>query len=252
MESTACFMPRAYATRVPLTGEAPPESTTARLLIADDHDLLRSGLKKIVEDLPGVMVVGEAHDGREVVEMCRNLLPDLVLMDVQMPKMDGLEATRRIKNELPRTIVLMVTAHADPDYLFEALRAGAAGYVLKYATEGELVSSVRKVLSGESPLDPDLAANLLRRLANEGKNPEPPERLREKRPTLLQKLTPRETEILRLLAQGNSNPRIARSLHISEGTVKVNIHHVFLKLGVSDRVQAAVRAAELGLLSDDD
>ncbi len=190
---------------------------------------------------PGLEVVGEAGDGREAVDLCRRLRPDLILMDVQMPGMSGLEATREIKDELPGVVVLMVTAFEDPDYLLEAVRVGAAGYVLKHADKHELLGAVRRVLGGESPFDQGLAAHLLRRLAADAHRP-PPEA------ALPGPLTARELEVLALLAAGKTNRRIAGELHISLSTVKGHLERIIAKLGVSDRTQAAVRAIELGLI----
>lgn len=224
----------------------------ARVLIADDHDLVREGLRGRLESEPDLKVVGEAADGREALDLCRRLLPDLVLMDVRMPEMDGLEATRAIKEELPRISVVMVTMHEDPDYLFEAVRAGAAGYILKGASKESLLTAVRQVLSGESPLDQALAMQLLRRLTRQPDSSSAPARSSKKAPEPpVEPLTDRELDVLQCVAQGQTNPQIARTLLISMGTVKTHIQHIIAKLGVSDRTQAAVRASELGLLTDD-
>ena len=138
-----------------------------RLLIADDHALIRDGLRSMLGGEPDFELVGEASNGREALELCRALKPDLVLMDVRMPEMDGLEATRAIKREHPGIGVLIVTMHENPDYLLEAIKGGAAGYVLKDASRDELVTAVHEALDGELPMDPNLAARLLRRLADE-------------------------------------------------------------------------------------
>ena len=228
------------------------DRSVARVLIADDHDLVREGLRGRLESEPDLKVVGEAADGREALDLCRRLLPDLVLMDVRMPEMDGLEATRAIKEELPRISVVMVTMHEDPDYLFEAVRAGAAGYILKGASKESLLTAVRQVLSGESPLDQALAMQLLRRLTRLPDSSSPPAKPSKKTPEPpVEPLTDRELDVLQCVAQGQTNPQIARTLLISMGTVKTHIQHIIAKLGVSDRTQAAVRASELGLLTDD-
>jgi DNA-binding NarL/FixJ family response regulator len=220
------------------------DTKPARLIIADDHALLRSGIRSMLAGEPDLEVVGEAADGQEALQLCRLLRPDLVLMDVRMPKMDGLVATRAIKEELPRISVVMVTMQNDPDYLFEAVIAGAAGYVLKGATPDQLTEALRQVLNGEFLLDQRLTVDLLRSMADRGRAnlPSRPEPLDEP-------LTARETEILQLLAQGRTNPQIAGEFVVSPGTVKNHVRHIIAKLGVSDRTQAAVRAIELGLLT---
>src|SRR5215203_5836662 len=141
----------------------------ARLLIADDHALVREGLRTMLSGEAGIEVIAEAYDGQQALDICRDLKPDLVLMDVRMPVMDGLEATRKIKAEMPRTSVMMVTMHENPDYLFEAVKAGAAGYVLKDASGERLLGAVRRTLEGESPLNQELAMRLLVRLARESR-----------------------------------------------------------------------------------
>ncbi len=223
---------------------------TIRIVIADDHALVREGLRSMLEDEPGLEVVGEASNGREAIELCRRSRPDLVLMDVRMPDMDGLEATRAIKREYPSIGVLMVTMHENPDYLLEALGAGAAGYILKGASGDRLLSAINRTIEGESPLDQELAARLLRRLADERAEeaqPSPQPQRRAGPPG--EALTPRETEVLRLVAQGQSNPEIAQTLTISRATAKVHVERIIRKLNVSDRTQAAVYAIEMGLLT---
>ena len=197
---------------------------------------------------PDIEVVGEAADGREAVELCRELRPDLVLMDVGMPGMDGMEATRRIKAEHPAVSVLVVTAHPSPDYVLDAVRAGAAGYLLKTASRDEVVAAVRRVLRNEFPLDQDLTAHLIQRLVREAA-PEMPPAAAAPRTEPPDGLTARETEVLRLLAAGKTNRHIAGQMHLSLSTVKRHVERIIAKLGVSDRTQAAVQAAERGLLN---
>ena len=214
----------------------------ARLLIVDDHEITRSGLCRMLAGEPDLAVIGEAGSGREAVELTRQLRPNLVLMDIRMPDLDGIAATRAIKQQCPRTSVIMVTIYENPDYLYQALKAGAAGYLLKDATKQQVVQAMRQVLQGESPLPPGLATQLLQRLLTEGS-----QRSQEQ---LVEPLTGREEEVLRLLAEGLTNPEIAYQLQLSLATVKVHVGHIIAKLGVSDRTQAVVRAIHLGLLSD--
>jgi DNA-binding NarL/FixJ family response regulator len=237
------------ATEEPAAGAAGP----ARLVIADDHELARAGLRSMLAGERGLEIIGEATTGREALSLCRRLQPDLVLMDVRMPEMDGLEATRTIKEEQPLVGVLVVTTYEDPDYLLGALKAGAAGYVLKDAPKRQLINAVRRVLYGESPLNQELAARLIQRLAGEAAQSaqKPPSLTREKRAGAtppLQKLTPRELEVLALLTQGKTNPQVAETLVISRAPAKVHVERIIRKLGASDRTQAVVRAIELGLL----
>jgi two-component system, NarL family, response regulator LiaR len=259
-------------------------SQGARLLIADDHALVREGLRTMLSGEDGIEVIAEANDGQQALDVCRELEPDLVLMDVRMPVMDGLEATKKIKQEMPKTSVMMVTMHENPDYLFEAVKAGAAGYVLKDASGERILSAVRRTLEGESPLNQELAMRLLKRLAREsrgessseggsgGTSKEPPEEAggegdepsttppvatpsgahqagsggsaQSSSAAPIESLTPREVEVLKLLSQGQTNPQIAQNLLFSVSTVKAQVRSILSKLGVSDRTQAAVRAIE--------
>ena len=226
----------------------------ARLLITDDHSLVREGLRAMLEKEPSIEVIGEATNGLEAIEMCNELQPDIVLMDVRMPEMDGLTATKEIKHRHPTICVLIVTTHENPDYLLEAIRVGAAGYVLKDSSRQRLISSVKRALEGENPLDQELATELLRRMAKmqeEVQTPRSAKPGRRPRRVLPDSLTPREREILSLLAPGRTNKEMAEILVVSSGTVKNHVQHIIKKLGVSDRTQAAIRAFEAGLLDSE-
>jgi DNA-binding NarL/FixJ family response regulator len=237
--------------------ESGMQTVPARVLVADDHELVRDGFKRVLGYERDLAVVGEATNGREAVELCGDLKPDLVLMDVRMPQMDGLEATRQIKVDHPEISVLVITTYENPEYLLEAIKAGAAGYVLKDAPNQQLLSAMRRALEGESPINQELATQLIQRLAGEASQPaaagsQAPSEAHESAaseapPSLLEELTPREEEVLGLVAQGKTNQEIARSLSISRATAKVHVRHIIAKLGVSDRTQAVVRALELGL-----
>jgi DNA-binding NarL/FixJ family response regulator len=218
--------------------------TTYKIVVADDHPLFRSALKEFFDAQDGLEVVAEAADGQEAVQLCRRLQPELVVMDVSMPKLDGLEATIHIKEELPRTIVLMLTASEEPNHLSRALEVGAAGYVLKTLPPKQIVEAVRNTLAGESPLNPELASRLLLRLMEKA----PKKAENEEESLRLRSLSPREEEVLRLMARGHANQQIARELHLSVSTVKKHARNIILKLEVSDRTQAAVKAIELGVI----
>ena len=223
----------------------------ARLLIVEDHFLTREGIKAILKRDPALEVAGEAQDPGEAISRCRELRPDLILMDVSMSKMDGIEATRKIKASFPKTSVLILTAHSDPQLLMDAVKAGAAGYVLKGDSQNRMLDAIKAVLDGETYLDQKLVMTLLRRLGEEAdsRGTQPPAALATSvaAASLPKPLTPRETEILGHLALGKTNRQIANELHLSLSTVKRHLEHILPKLGVSDRTQAAVMAVELGL-----
>ena len=215
------------------------KAQTARLVIADDHELARAGLRAMLTGQRGLEVVGEADNGREALMLCRRLQPDLALVDVRMPEQDGLATCHAIKQECQATSVILVTIHENPEYLLEAIKVGAAGYVLKDISQRELITAIHGVLRGESILNKELVIHLLRRLASETPSQEE---------LLAGRLSPREREVLQLLTQGQTNREIAANLMVSVSTVKIHVEHILSKLGVSDRTQAAVRAVELGLL----
>ena len=224
---------------------------TTRIVLADDEELIRFGLMGILSREEDMEVVGEASTGSEALRLCRSLRPNLILMDVEMPEMDGLSATRQLKEELPTISVLVLTAHDNPDYLLEAVQSGAAGFLLKESALQQVASAVRTVMNGEPLLDQALAVQLLRRLSPQMEaagrgEAEVDEELRSK---VLEALTDRELEILDLLSNGMSNQQIAQQLFLSLSTVKHYVHRIISKLEVSDRTQAAVRAIKLGLVS---
>ena len=210
---------------------------TIRVLIADDQALVRTGFRKILESEPDLEVVGEAGDGGEAVESALLLRPDVVLMDIRMPRLDGLEATRRLAGT---TRVLVLTTFDLNEYVYEALRAGASGFLLKDAPADQLVTAIRVVAAGEALLAPSITRRLIEEFARR-----PPSNAR---PAELEALSPRELEVLRLVARGLSNAEIASELYVGDATVKTHVSRILQKLNLRDRVQAVVLAYESGLL----
>jgi DNA-binding NarL/FixJ family response regulator len=226
------------ATRTP--ARSLRSSMTIRVLIADDQTLVRSGFRMILRAEPDIDVVGEAGDGAEAMALARELDPDVVLMDVRMPNVDGIEATRQIIDvgeHAPRVLVL--TTFDLDQYVYEALRAGASGFLLKDAPEDQLVSGIRIVAAGASLFAPTVTRRLIERFANAAPTAPPP---------ALGDLTPRELEVLRLVARGLSNAEIAAELVLSEHTAKTHVAHILDKLDLRDRVQAVVLAYESGMV----
>jgi DNA-binding NarL/FixJ family response regulator len=211
---------------------------TLRILVAEDHPLFRKGMIALLSSVPELEVVGEAATGEEAVSRAAQLQPDVVLMDLQMPELNGIEATRRILQESPSVRVLVVTLFEDDDSVFMALRAGARGYVLKDADEEEMVLSIRAVGKGEAIFSPAIAERVLAYFAS----PQP-----VAQPQVFPTLTIREREILNLIAQGHPNPAIAKQLYLSTKTVGNYVSNIFTKLQVADRAQAIIRAREAGL-----
>jgi DNA-binding NarL/FixJ family response regulator len=215
---------------------------TLRVLVCDDQAMVRAGFSKLIEAADGIVVVGEAADGSDAVVRARQLLPDVVLMDIRMPVLDGISATSRIVAELAaRVRVLVLTTFGTDDYVAEALRAGASGFLLKDAPADELVRAIRVVARGEALLDPAVTRSVISAaVRRRGQDRRLRSRLRE--------LTQRETETLALVARGLSNGEIAESLVVSEATVKTHVGHLLTKLGVRDRVQLVIFAYESGLV----
>jgi DNA-binding NarL/FixJ family response regulator len=214
--------------------------TGLRVIVADDEPLVRQGMRLVLELEPGLEILGEASDGREAVELVRRHRPDLALLDVRMPGMDGIEAARLIcaEPDLRETRVVVLTTFADDELLVGAIRAGASGYLLKSMPPDEIRSSVRAVAEGRAMLAPLLMDRLMHEYAGRRTEPAPE----------LAKLTDRETDVLREIATGRSNGEIAARLYVSEGTVKTHVAAVLRKLDLRDRTQAAVAAYELGLV----
>jgi DNA-binding NarL/FixJ family response regulator len=208
-----------------------------RVLIADDQALVRTGFRKILESEPDIEVVAEAQDGREAVDRARLVHPDVVLMDIQMPRMDGLQATRRLAGS---TRILILTTFDVDEYVYEALRAGASGFLLKDTQADQLINGVRVVAQGDSLLAPSITRRLIEQFA---RRPPP-----STRPDALAELTPRELEILQLIARGRNNHEIAAELVLGEATIKTHVTRILRKLDLRDRVQAVVVAYESGLV----
>ncbi len=211
-----------------------------RVILADDHSLVREGTKGLLEAEPDIEVVGEASDGEEAVELVANLRPQVVLMDIAMPRVNGIEATRRIKTENPATAVLVLTAYDNDQYIFALLDAGAAGYLLKNVKGRDLVNAVRAVCAGEAVLDPVVANKVFARLAGSA-TPSTGQ-------THAHDLSEREMEILRLAARGMSNKHIADALHLSRRTVQAHLANVFGKMDVGSRTEAVLEALKRGWL----
>ena len=211
-----------------------------RVLIADDQELVRTGFRVVLDSEPDLEVVGEAADGFAAVEAVDSLRPDVVLMDIRMPNLDGIEATRRIAASGGSPHVLILTTFDLDDYVYEALRAGASGFLLKDARAEELCTAVRTVAAGEALLSPSITRRLIESYT---RRPPPTER-----PSALAELTPRELEVLKLIARGLSNAQIAAELIVGDATVKTHVARIFSKLDLHDRAQAVVLAYESGLV----
>jgi DNA-binding NarL/FixJ family response regulator len=214
-----------------------------RVLIADDEDLMRAGLRMMIETQPDLVVVGEAPDGRSAVRLTRDLKPDVVLMDVRMPVLDGVAATRELTEAGSSTRVLVLTTFELDEYVFAAIRAGAAGFLLKRTPPEHLLDGIRTLASGDALLSPSITKRLLAEFARNAPSTPPPQVSRA-----LARLTAREHQVLLLLGRGGSNREIATALHIGEATAKTHVRHVLEKLHLRDRVHAAVFAFDHGLV----
>ncbi|MFB3165795.1 response regulator transcription factor [Neobacillus sp. 179-C4.2 HS] len=205
-----------------------------RILITDDHHVVRRGLAFFLKTQKDIEIIGEAGNGREAVELTRTLKPDLVLMDLVMPEMDGIQATKIIKSEMPEIKIMMLTSFSDQDHVIPALEAGASGYQLKDIEPDELIACIRKIMSGENQLHPKATSHLLANLSNK----------ENKERNLLEQLTKRELDVLKEIARGKSNKEIASTLFITEKTVKTHVSNLLAKLEVADRTQAALFAVK--------
>jgi len=212
-------------------------SDSIRVLVVDDHAVVREGLRVFLALQDGLEVAGEACDGEQAIERARELRPDVILMDLVMPKLDGVAAMRELRTHAPASRVIVLTSFLDDDRLLPAIQAGAAGYLLKNAEPAEIARAIRAADAGETILDPTVASRLVQAIAGDA------------RPFGQEALTRREHEVLELITRGRSNKRIALELGISEKTVKTHVGHLLAKLGVSDRTQAALLAVQHGLVA---
>ena len=215
-------------------------SQAIRVLIVDDHTIVRKGIRALLAEIEGMEVVGEADNGQEAVTQADRLRPDVILMDLAMPKMDGIEATRQIKASQPESRILVMTSFAADDKVFPAIKAGALGYLLKESAPEDLVQAIHLIHRGESSLHPTIARKVLQEITHPSDRPPTPN-----------PLTEREAEVLRLVAQGLSNQDIARKLNISDPTVRTHVSNIMSKLHLATRIQAALYALRKGLVSLD-
>ncbi|NUQ85821.1 MAG: response regulator transcription factor [Anaerolineales bacterium] len=216
---------------------------TIRVLLADDQALFREGLETLLSVHKDIQVVGQAVNGQDAIDQALKLRPDVILMDMQMPILNGIGATRRLKQSLPECRIIILTTFDDKETIFDALRAGAVGYLLKDVGSAQLADSIRRTARGDSILDPSVAAKVVQEFSRVSSLVG-----RTSSEVLPEPLSEREIELLRLIASGLSNKEIGETLFITEGTVKNHITHILGKLGVRDRTQAALKAKELGLI----
>ena len=220
-------------------------SREIRLILADDHAVVRSGTRELLEQQPDLKIVGEASDGEEAVQLAEELRPDVLVMDVRMPRLNGIEATRRIKAEYPEVRILVLTAHDDDEYVFALLQAGANGYLLKTAEIDELVRAIRTVAAGQPALAPEVTGKVMQQFTS-GKSL--PEVVTENTDSY-DGLTDRELGILQLVGQGMSNKQIGKQLFISDRTVQAHLSNIFSKLGVNSRTEAVMHAVRKGWIT---
>jgi DNA-binding NarL/FixJ family response regulator len=213
---------------------------TTRVLVADDEDLMRAGLVELLTADPQIEVVGQASTGRQAVDQARRLVPDVVLMDVRMPDLDGIAATRELLRVAPEVKVLMLTTFEQDDYVFGALRAGASGFLLKRTRPEELIAAVHTIAAGDSLLSPSVTRRVIDRMAQQ-----PAPELAD--PAKLEKLTAREREVLGLIARGLSNREIAATLVVEESTIRTHVKRILMKLDLRDRLQVVIFAYETGI-----
>ncbi len=216
-----------------------------RLILADDHAMVRTGTRELLEQQPDFDIVGEAADGVEAVDLAHRLQPDVAVMDVRMPRMSGVEATRRIKSECPDVKVLILTAHDDDEYVFALLQAGASGYLMKTADIEELVKAIRTVAAGQSMLAPSIAGKVVAQFTSGKSMPATSSNI----PPTHEELTDRELDILKLVGRGLSNKQIGEELFISDRTVQAHLSNIFSKLNVNSRTEAVMYAVRKGWIT---
>jgi two-component system, NarL family, response regulator LiaR len=221
------------------------EKSVIRLLICDDQTIVCEGLRAMLAPVPQIEVVGVANNGAEAIDLTRRIKPDLVLMDLKMPKMNGVQATKAIREQFPEVRVLVLTTYDADEWVLDAIRSGASGYLLKDTPQEELIKAIMDTTKGWHPIDPQVAGKIMERVAYQPSQPYPDQKL-------ISQLSEREREVLRLLASGLGNSEIAKTLFLSEGTVKNYVSTIFSKLGVTDRTQAAILAIRSGLVSSEE
>jgi DNA-binding NarL/FixJ family response regulator len=217
-----------------------------RILLVDDHVLFRKGVAALLETRPDIEIVGEAKDGLEAIEAARENIPDVILMDIHMPKCDGLEATRRIKREMPHVKIVMLTVSDEEQHLFEAIKSGAQGYLLKNLEPYQLYDLLESISRGEAPLSGAIATKILKEFTRPSQDS-----TQQQQAAIIEELTPREAEVLQLVSEGKTNKEIAAILFLSENTVKIHLRNILDKLHLQNRIQVAVYAVRQGLVDEE-